>query len=226
METDYSKLVQKIDNAELEHPVEEENKVTNFKDIKVKVDTKHVEETQKKPKKSLLARFLNGLVGTRGVKRIFNEITHEIIMPSMRDLFVESIKNGIDMYFYGTVPQRNGRVTSNNSHGNGQKYHNYSGYSQKSNSGVRVYDIGYHCEPVRFLNRGTAISLINELKEDIDEIGFAKVSKFLSITKQKAPDHTITNLGWYDLQGYQIVYEPDPEEGFNYVLYMPDPVMI
>lgn len=225
METDYSKIVQSVTGAESEHPVEEENMVTNLEEIKVKVDSKQ-KEVPKKEKRSLLARFLNGLAGTRGIKKIFNEITHEIIMPSIRDLFVESIKNGIDMYFYGTVPQRNGQIVTRDSRGNVQKFHNYSGYSQKNGSTVRVYDVGYHCEPVRFLNRGTAMTVLNELQEDIDDNGFAKLSRYLSITKQKAPNHTITNLGWYDLSGYRIQYEPDPDEGYNYVLYMPDPELI
>lgn len=137
----------------------------------------------------------------------------DVLVPAIKETVATIVKDTIDIFLYGgTGGGRSGRS------GSKIQYHKYSydrredrrGYDAPQQRGRFDYD------DIEFSSRGEAQLVIDQLKEIIDEFGWATVADMYDLAGINPP-FTSNNYGWTSVK----YAEPVRVRGGKYVVKLP-----
>ena len=125
-------------------------------------------------------------------------ILGEVVLPAVKNLISDMVKNSVDLFLFG---QTTGRTSSPN-----RDRTRYSSY------GSRRYDDDFDDRPRRrnrasryddfsdivMSSRADAITVLNDLKDQIEDYGCATVANFYELVGEDS-GHTDTKYGWENL---------------------------
>lgn len=182
--------------------------------------------TAVKVKQPLLKRMGKAIFGgsdEEGGSGFMNYLTHEIIIPSIQNIIVESVQNGIQMIVYG---ERRG-PSGNRYYDNRSSYTNYQNayrpkYNDRNSRVVREANLGF--EMYEITNRDNAQTVRDTLLEIADSYNYASVGDYYDLINIKT-NYTDNSFGWsYDtLCGVRIL---PIDGGRTYRLNLPRPERI
>lgn len=137
------------------------------------------------------------------IKSAGEHVVQDVILPSIKKLIVDSVKNSIDFLIYG------GKTGQNNTGARTISYQNY--YTSRTNptpqpsySKPAIYSVN----DVIFTDRGEAEATLLRLKEEVDRYGMASVGDFYDLICQPSK-YTDQKYGWRDLTAAQVVRNRD-----------------
>ena len=198
--------------------------MTNYnKDIKndkkeVKDSESHKQLTKvtsaKKRKKGVAERLVSGLVGPEGLPSVGHYLTHDVVLPAIKEIIVNSVTSGINMMMYG--PDSAGKRSTTGYSQRGSAYRpnvNYqSSYKQTpttSTSNVKYQNeshpyhnetraSGFNSEDYILASRDDAKMVLSQLLEQVDDYGWASLADFFDLVGIDS-NFTDNNYGWTNL---------------------------
>ena len=178
-------------------------------EVEVIVEQKQPEKLEqivavKKRKKNLIERLVIGFIDTDGEgTSVGKRVMSEIIVPSAKDMLSSALKNGIDIWMYGSGrgPQSNGRTNYQGQfNGNRVQYNQqYQGQPKVINKPISQ---GHAIVEYSFATRQDAMSVINSMQNQILTYGYASVADYYDLIGQDSA-YTHNQYGWYNLSGVQ-----------------------
>lgn len=215
MSKDYNKVEPKavakvVEEVEVEEVVE-------------KRPTSVVKKAPKKAKKGLVERGVAALIGPDGLPAVGRFVVKDVIGPALKDLFVNSIVSGVQMFAYrdGNAPRTpyNGRTQSFNSPRKvdyGSRYGQprtqskpsnngpWNDYGNPGNNGQRLIT-GSVLNDWAIPDRDDAMKVITAMNEIAYNYGQVKVRDYYDLIGVETV-YTDNNYGWLwdDIQGLRI----------------------
>lgn len=196
MTTEYSqvKQEQKEPTKEIETS-EEKPKMEKVIDGKV---TKH--------KKGLMERLVIGMLGPDGLPSITNHVSKEIIMPAIKNIIVDSVTSGVNMFMFGdrgndSTPRSGGYVGPSSGY---RPKTNYGGtYQQKTNYGrptthtapVTKRPRGNHIPDYSLETRNDALVVLDSMIDSARTYGQISVSDYYDLIGVET-EFTDNDWGW------------------------------
>lgn len=159
------------------------------------------------------------------IKPKTNDVLHDLF-AGVVDMFGDAVRGAIDKQFYGEDRTRNRRQKQNETKvfNQGVQYNTYS-LSPSNQRQVRPNNSqrsGKTLPMIRFSTKEDAEYLCNELKNDIQQYGKAKVGKVYEIVKDlgtTSPEDW--KFGWADMNDISFYYEKG-----EYVMNFADPYYV
>ena len=220
---DYTDIEQKSKTAVRPEEEKQETKARNKPAVTGKV---------KKVKKGLLERLVVGMLGPDGIPAISEYLNREIVVPALKEVFVNSVTSAVNMMVY-----KSGDHTPPRNYGGNPRQHwqaqstNYTeAYKPKSN-----YASPASAQPSAKSRRSNfvdaytidkrheAVFILDSLKEQATLYGRVAVADYYDMLGVE-PTYTDNTYGWDedDLNRYAKVV---PAQGGGYELRLP-PVMV
>ena len=169
-------------------------------------------------KRGVIERLVVGLIGPDGLPAISRYIGKEVVLPAVKNLIVDSVKNGIDMVVYG--PEGRGansnRSNWNNPNGNMNRQ---SGYTNNRTNYNASYSVSNSRKPSRnygptediydlaeyvIQDRKSAIDVLDAMREQVDQYGSVTVADFYDYIGIESV-FTDNNYGWNDLNAARVM---------------------
>lgn len=201
--TDYNEVEPKVIEVKEEDIVE----VTEERPKKLN----QIAKTAKPRKRGLVERAVAALVGPEGIRAVGRTLNQEIVVPSIKNIVVESIKTGVDIFVYGDEG-RGGRRS------NGYRQGSYQGGYSSSRRGGTNYSQSYkdanagrdgtysrerakgNQVPTYIIGtRQEATDVLDALCEIVEEYGSATLSDYYDLIGVDA-EFTDESVGWSDLR--------------------------
>ena len=199
--TDYNKDIKK------------EKKVVNTSDSDSHKQLTKV-TSAKKRKKGVTERLVTSLVGPDGLPSVGHYLTHDVVLPAIKEIIVNSVTSGINMMMYG--PDSAGKRSTTGYYQRGSAYRpnvNYqSSYKQTpttSTSNVKYQNesrpyhnetraSGFNSEDYILASRDDAKMVLSQLLEQVDDYGWASLADFFDLVGIDS-NFTDNNYGWTNL---------------------------
>ena len=194
------------------------NKDTKNDKKEVKDSESHKQLTKvtsaKKRKKSVAERLVTSLVGPDGLPSVGHYLTHDVVLPAIKEIIVNSVTSGINMMMYG--PDSAGKRSTTGYSQRGSAYRpnvNYqSSYKQtptSSTSNIRYQNesrpyhnetraSGFNSEDYILASRDDAKMVLSQLLEQVDDYGWASLADFFDLVGIDS-NFTDNNYGWTNL---------------------------
>lgn len=194
------------------------NKDTKNDKKEVKDSESHKQLTKvtsaKKRKKSVAERLVTSLVGPDGLPSVGHYLTHDVVLPAIKEIIVNSVTSGINMMMYG--PDSAGKRSTTGYSQRGSAYRpnvNYqSSYKQTpttSTSNVKYKNesrpyhnetraSGFNSEDYILASRDDAKMVLSQLLEQVDDYGWASLADFFDLVGIDS-NFTDNNYGWTNL---------------------------
>lgn len=188
------------------HRVKEESEIRNSKE---KIEPV-VSNPGKKKKKSGLEKVKGSFVASDG-SNIISYLAQDVLIPALKKMFVQAVKNGIDMLVYG---EPTGNETKNGKIGYRNRYREVNReeprYSRSPRRGVLDY------ENIIFDTRADAEEVLMGMQDIIDRYGFVSVSDMYDLSDVPNENYTLSKYGWANIQSARVIKVRD-----GYVVDMP-----
>ena len=162
-------------------------------------------------KKGVVERLVGGLLGPNGLRAIGAYVGHEIIVPMVKNAFVDSMTTGINMAVFKDQPQPNRRNNpgwNNRQHQNTNRVQYNQSYQnnqvkqyQSSNTMSTVYTI----REVVFPNREEALMILDSMMNEIDKYGQVSVADYYDWIGLGDGTFADVSYGWEDLTRARVV---------------------
>ena len=162
-------------------------------------------------KKGVIERLVGGLLGPNGIRAIGAYVGHEIIVPMVKNAFVDSMTTGINMAVFKDQPQPNRRNNpgwNNRQHQNTNRVQYNQSYQnnqvkqyQSSNTMSTVYTI----REVVFPNREEALMILDSMMNEIDKYGQVSVADYYDWIGIGDSTFADVSYGWEDLNRARVV---------------------
>lgn len=162
-------------------------------------------------KKGVIERLVGGLLGPNGLRAIGAYVGHEIIVPMVKNAFVDSMTTGINMAVFKDQPQPNRRNNpgwNNRQHQNTNRVQYNQSYQnnqvkqyQSSNAMTTVYTI----REVVFPNREEALMILDSMMNEIDKYGQVSVADYYDWIGLGDGTFADVSYGWEDLTRARVV---------------------
>lgn len=179
-----------------------------------KAMTKVVGNSAKRRKKPLTERIAVAMLGPDGITGVGRYLSHEIVLPAVKDIVVNAFSSGIQMLVYG----KESRTTTNyrNSYGRGVTRNrqpvNYQKSYRSSSNVTSDPDFGDHGTGRGTFNsdeyiidtRMEALQVLDGLKQQLQEYGTVSVADFFDLIGVST-NYTDNNYGWTNLATASIV---------------------
>lgn len=177
--------------------------------------------TGNKIKKPLIKRIGGAIFGGgEDGGGFLNYLTKEIIIPSIQNIIVESVQNGIQMIVYG---ERRG--PSNRYYDNRSNYTNYqNAYRSKYSSSRPVQSFNSGFESYEIETRRDAELVRDTLIEISDSYGVVSVADYYTLINVKS-NYTDNDYGW-DFETISRTVIVAVDGGRSYRLNLPRPERI
>lgn len=197
----------------------------NIKSPTKETDPVHVDDRPKmeqvatgtKRKRGLTERFVTAFIGPDGFEGVGRYLTHDVVVPAIKDIVVNSVTSGINMMVYGSegAPRRSQWRNT----GSSSVYTPRTNYSQsysrpKPQTRVQgnqrdMYDVqdkryGFNSEEYIMENRQEAVSVLERLVEQCDEYGWVSIADFYDLIGIDTT-YTDNNYGWTDLRMAKVI---------------------
>ena len=162
-------------------------------------------------KKGVIERLVGGLLGPNGLRAIGAYVGHEIIVPMVKNAFVDSMTTGINMAVFKDQPQPNRR---NNPGWNNRQHQNTNRvqYNQSyQNNQVKQYQSSstlstvYTIREVVFPNREEALMILDSMMNEIDKYGQVSVADYYDWIGIGDSTFADVSYGWEDLNRARVV---------------------
>lgn len=162
-------------------------------------------------KKGVVERLVGGLLGPNGLRAIGAYVGHEIIVPMVKNAFVDSMTTGINMAVFKDQPQPNRR---NNPGWNNRQHQNTNRvqYNQSyQNNQVKQYQSSsplstvYTIREVVFPNREEALMILDSMMNEIDKYGQVSVADYYDWIGLGDGTFADVSYGWEDLTRARVV---------------------
>lgn len=165
-------------------------------------------------KKGVTERLVNGLIGPNGVRAIAKYIGSEIVLPMVKNVFVDSFTTGLNMAVFGDEGQkRNNNSRSNvpwNNNSRSSQNNKTSYNTQYQNSQITRANVNsstmYSIREVGFPNRDEAAMVLDTMRYNIDQYGQVSVADYYDwVGMSNITTYTDVNYGWTDLYSARII---------------------
>ena len=136
---------------------------------------------------------------TEDAKSAGEYVVNDVVVPNIKKLIVDIVKNAIDFFIYG------GKSGGNNSGIRNVSYQNYytgrpSTTTQSTYNKPNIYAIN----DVVFNDRGEAEAVLMRLKEAVERYGMVSVVDFYDCISQPSK-YTDQKYGWRDLSSATVI---------------------
>lgn len=152
-------------------------------------------------------RFRESL-GLEETRTVGDYLVWDVLIPALKDMVADTVKKGIDVFLFGGATR--------STVGSGRPHVSYEGYYSRSN---REYDrerfersrYRYNPRPTEdfsefvFEDKRDADMVLNELCEQIEVFGWAKVSDFYDLVGETERNYTMQGFGWEALGSARVV---------------------
>ena len=183
-----------------------------YKEEREKRATKVVNSTVRTREKNKLSKITDAFVSD-DADNVGSYIIMDVIIPAVKKLISDVIKDGIDMFLFGEKRRDNRR-------GSNIVYTNYSSYSSRDNRRVDTYRTRdrFDFDELVFDNRGEAELVRDRMEELIDRYGLVTVADMYDMADVSAP-YTSNKYGWTSIRRSEIRRLRDG----GYVIDLPRP---
>ena len=165
-------------------------------------------------KKRSLGRRFTDLFLSEDVGNVREYLLFDILIPTIKNGFVDMVQNGVEMLVYGRVKGRSRRKDGT--------YVSYSSLSSDKRGDIRERRRSrYTYDDVVFKSRGEAEEVLDVLNDLLDRYQVVTIANLYDAVGITGNGYTDNYYGWYDLNG---AYISRCREGF--VLNMPNSVEI
>lgn len=205
-ETDYSNVKPKGKQKQL--PVQTKDEVPNKKP---RAKKEALVQSATVRKKGVVERLVGGLLGPNGIRAIGAYVGHEIIVPMVKNAFVDSMTTGINMAVFKDQPQPNRRNNpgwNNRQHQNTNRVQYDKSYQnnqvnqyQSPNAKRTIYTI----REAVFPNREEALMVLDNMMNEIDKYGQVSVADYYDWIGIGDSTFADVSYGWDDLNRARVV---------------------
>ena len=205
-ETDYSNVKPKGKQKQL--PVQTKDEVPNKKP---RAKKEALVQSATVRKKGVVERLVGGLLGPNGIRAIGAYVGHEIIVPMIKNAFVDSMTTGINMAVFKDQPQPNRRNNpgwNNRQHQNTNRVQYDKSYQnnqvnqyQSPNTRRTIYAI----REAVFPNREEALMVLDNMMNEIDKYGQVSVADYYDWIGIGDSTFADVSYGWDDLTRARVV---------------------
>ena len=205
-ETDYSNVRPKGNQKQL--PVQTKDEVPNKKP---RAKKEALVQSATVRKKGVVERLVGGLLGPNGIRAIGAYVGHEIIVPMIKNAFVDSMTTGINMAVFKDQPQPNRRNNpgwNNRQHQNTNRVQYDKSYQnnqvnqyQSPNTRRTIYAI----REAVFPNREEALMVLDNMMNEIDKYGQVSVADYYDWIGIGDSTFADVSYGWDDLTRARVV---------------------
>lgn len=179
-------------------------------------------------KKSLGKRFKEIFIGGES-KIIRNKVWYEILVPAAKDLFVDAVREAVELRVFGEARYGSRRRTSSGRNNGSPNYVNYGGQYSQNTPRDRQHDLNefrsvshktrasHHFDEIILATRAEANEVLDTLFNLIAKYEVASVTDLytmLNIT----PEYTDNKWGWIDIDGADV-----SQVRGGYLLNLPKP---
>lgn len=157
-------------------------------------------------------------------REAFGYMAEEVVVPSLRDMFAESMHSLVDRVIYGPGSGGGRRRSAASSPNTATGHVNYGGYSQPSQPAQQQRTITRRSRAVHDFqdlvipNRADAAEVLDNMYEWLERFGRVSVADLYSLVGVR-PEHTDEKWGWTSLRGARAVRLP---RDAGYMLDLPE----
>lgn len=174
------------------HRFKEEEKQKQQAAREKKFDKPVVTTPVKVKKKGELSKMADTFI-SEDAKNIKSYILMDVVVPAVKKLVSDIVRDGIDMLLYG----EKGRSKSSSTGAGYISYKNsYNGGTASNNTRVTRYSN----DDIIIDHRGEAEEVLARMKEALEEYGEVSVADFYDLI-QRTAEYTDHNYGWRNLDG-------------------------
>lgn len=165
-----------------------------------------------KTKKNEIRKFTDIFVA-EDASAVKDYLINDLAIPTIKNLFVDIVQNGIEMMILGGRRSGSGRRSSTDH----ASYRDYGSYSRNDRDYARPTRSRstFDYDDIVFETRRDAEAVLDQLDRIIREYGFAKVGDLYDMCELSAP-YTANNYGWTSINRARV----SPVRG-GYILEMP-----
>ena len=173
---------------------------------------KVVSGTAKTKKRSGVHKFTDVFVA-EDIHNVLANVTNDVIIPSLKNVVFDAIKNGSEMLLY--------RVSGRRSGGSGPARTSYRNYYDRREDDRRSYE-GAKARPrstfddIIFETRGDAELVIDDMHKSLREYGVVSVADMYDMAGLRQP-YTSGKFGWYNISRAEVVRLRD-----GYIIRLPE----
>lgn len=195
----------------------EEYKSNSYKSKERQQSEKKVEKVVTglaKTRKKTEVQRLRDIFISEDISNVKGYILMDVLIPRIRDTFVDIIKNSVDMIFYGgDAPSR--KSSSPTAKISYNRY--YSSSSDRRDPRREIVRNGFDYDDIIFESRGDAEAVLTAMEDIIDQYGVVSVGDFYDLANVSTTNYAINKYGWTDLR----VAEPVRLRDGSYILKLP-----
>ena len=162
--------------------------------VKDRVPLKMITKSTK-PKRGLISRLVNGVMGPNGFKKMRDNLVEEIVKPALKRVLYEGITStaGLLLYQDGTAPRGAGRTSE---FVKGARAVDYSSLSTSKAAGtIRTVHTNNYAVEYAIPDRIGVADVLNNLQRDAKEFGSVSVADYYDMIGA-ASAFTDHNYGW------------------------------
>lgn len=182
------------------------------------VRAKKVVSGKTKTKKNNVRKLSDTFV-SEDVNNVKEFIFKDIVVPTIKKLFVDIIRDGVEMLVYGNARGRS-KYDDSPRGGHYTSYGSYYTYNDDRREPPRART-GFDYEDIGFESRVDAENVLIEMKNLIRRYGMVRVADLFDMADLSAP-YTSNRYGWTDISSAHIVRRYDGD----YIIKLPRAVPI
>lgn len=144
---------------------------------------------------------------------VWNNVMHEVLLPSLRDMLFEAVTEGANRVIYkegtrtrSSAAKHKGGHTNYNSISKGPRF-------SKKDQNMMMFD------RLTFDTRAEAQQVLDDLYSAISQYGALTVAEFYDTAGFTSTRFTDENWGWISLRGSRVIRAKD-----GFALQLPDPI--
>lgn len=158
------------------------------------VDREHIEKVisgNTKVRRNNARKFADTFIA-EDVSTVKSHLRDDVLVPGLKKLVVNLIKDGVDILF-------NGRVTRTDKQDRfAGDYFSYNKVSSNRNSRPAIATTRFSYDDIEFENRGEAEVVLDHMCREIRDYGVVTVAAMYEMVGRTAP-FTANNYGWTDI---------------------------
>jgi hypothetical protein len=132
-------------------------------------------------------------------RSVIEYVIGDIMVPALKDLFVDSISQGMERMFYGEARARRTNSRPSSFGGSSQTpYHRYSSPTRRDDRPSPSRRSPYQFYEIILDDRAEAVKVINELRGSIERYDFVTIREFYELVGAQF-HHTDDKFGWTNL---------------------------
>lgn len=153
--------------------------------------------TAKVQKKSGARKFMDNFI-SEDAQSVKSYIIGDVLIPTAKKLFVDIVKDSIEMFVYGSSSQR-GRSGSSNRRTDYVSYNRYSDRDRRDDRYSSRTRNAFSYDNIIYDTYGDAQAVIDEMLDTLDRYGVVTVADVFEASRLPAP-YTANKYGWTNIR--------------------------